>query len=1254
MSTTYAFLYIVIMSSKIRRNDPCPCGSGKKYKYCCMNSGGIRDVDFDVPMSMLPFMQPPIEETQKTMDYMKAHDAADILNLIVALQLNPENRGANIRMERLARYATLTMHEGDQPVNLQEFKKILSEEFVEDYMEDPPTNLHSETFVWVGGNHTIYPGIATNASEILNLMNGVLWLADAHWPEAFMRNVYQAFALILSLGDIMAERAHAKGYIKGGNRQRMPLVYPNSNADYGICEALMRGILFQRGISQDVLDAFVLDVEKERDALLNEEDSDKNPLLKKPIVKYKDTYYFLLITNQADALRRYVLEQAIKYGCLNQLMENCYEYLWQQLMEVFYKMLWKPVKIDTGEKILPDTYERVFQFDRNCYAYVCFVHDKAKNYANDDAPFFDITEHVFRVEEKILSQIGQNKHYMSIVLFASMGETSGCTMSKEPMRPVLLWPAHVFVALAKSEKWERFDLFHYANANAKVANRMFSAEPLDVYAIYKSKGHSFYLSDDKLADWIMPTPDEGYELIQESKLAINYHAVERIHEGKDVYVAVVRESEDVHIYQPINEDDTYLRCVDNGAVPIWASCEQEGIYAHQAAVWGTAMLYWIHYINEQEDISGYLPHRPQEIQLHFTDKNEKKPYTIAPIANGVRIVLANNAVEFMLRPNNEGERVLMKDCLNVLLGNNNGINLVDKYIPQNEAKMFISYSIDPLSTSNPVGHLEPPLLLTEASQQRMREELPIWMAEYGKDFTGELASKETKVQALQDIVNVCLTKVKLMVAEYDYKYLLRMAVWHYDSLIWKREHDKVHNPAQILCFGRDENRMQEIRNSELRLTRSGLGLRCLIEYLAAQPYEGGTKEIGDYELEYLATIMCEVVTYGSCCDMVMFDIADMRVGHLPSGRFGINHDEFEEKLSAFQVAYNEESVDGLVRKFPEVFKEKEPNEQKQEDKFLKKMDDAFRDDWGISFQELGRVCFYMSQMCVNRKVSILQVPEGMVVKEVCKVSGHDESIVRTAINRLALQARPSYLTAPEGYKGNEVYPWRYNREFSFIRRFIVKEKDANGEIYLTFGQRNALAAFQQLVLLLTEGHLNVPERENHVKGIIAHYSGIKGAEFNEQVRNYLREHTMLMVVDYDVKIDPRHLESVDRNYGDIDVLAFDRDLEVLYNIECKDTVMAKNIYQMYLEIRKYLGLNEDEKKDALIWKHYHRHEWLREHKQEMANYLKVAEVKDVKSIVVTSTVLPLTYLKGNESPLPIVSYRDMVMAEGDMGALCGG
>lgn len=24
--------------AKIGRNDPCPCGSGRKYKHCCLNS----------------------------------------------------------------------------------------------------------------------------------------------------------------------------------------------------------------------------------------------------------------------------------------------------------------------------------------------------------------------------------------------------------------------------------------------------------------------------------------------------------------------------------------------------------------------------------------------------------------------------------------------------------------------------------------------------------------------------------------------------------------------------------------------------------------------------------------------------------------------------------------------------------------------------------------------------------------------------------------------------------------------------------------------------------------------------------------------------------------------------------------------------------------------------------------------------------------------------------------------------------------
>jgi hypothetical protein len=37
---------------KVGRNDPCPCGSGKKYKHCCLNLS--RGLPLSEPMPELP------------------------------------------------------------------------------------------------------------------------------------------------------------------------------------------------------------------------------------------------------------------------------------------------------------------------------------------------------------------------------------------------------------------------------------------------------------------------------------------------------------------------------------------------------------------------------------------------------------------------------------------------------------------------------------------------------------------------------------------------------------------------------------------------------------------------------------------------------------------------------------------------------------------------------------------------------------------------------------------------------------------------------------------------------------------------------------------------------------------------------------------------------------------------------------------------------------------------------------------------
>ena len=34
------------MTGKVGRNDPCPCGSGRKYKKCCQESFDVKDFNY--------------------------------------------------------------------------------------------------------------------------------------------------------------------------------------------------------------------------------------------------------------------------------------------------------------------------------------------------------------------------------------------------------------------------------------------------------------------------------------------------------------------------------------------------------------------------------------------------------------------------------------------------------------------------------------------------------------------------------------------------------------------------------------------------------------------------------------------------------------------------------------------------------------------------------------------------------------------------------------------------------------------------------------------------------------------------------------------------------------------------------------------------------------------------------------------------------------------------------------------------------
>ena len=51
---------------KLSRNDPCPCGSGKKYKQCCLQLAVVQT-------STSPFTKPHDGAISKSLHWLKTH-----------------------------------------------------------------------------------------------------------------------------------------------------------------------------------------------------------------------------------------------------------------------------------------------------------------------------------------------------------------------------------------------------------------------------------------------------------------------------------------------------------------------------------------------------------------------------------------------------------------------------------------------------------------------------------------------------------------------------------------------------------------------------------------------------------------------------------------------------------------------------------------------------------------------------------------------------------------------------------------------------------------------------------------------------------------------------------------------------------------------------------------------------------------------------------------------------------------------------
>ena len=1251
-----------MIMSKIGRNEPCPCGSGKKYKHCCMRT------DESDPMAAMlsrAFLPPSGLKAPKTQAYLSSHDSSKLMEYLMALQLNPQNHGKNLRLEHLSQLVVASLDKSKEKVDLEEFHSLIDEEFAVDYMEDIPMNMFCETVVFHGGNYVFFPGLSTHCEELYRAMTEAIYSHDEVFPEAFSVDVYKGVTLCLELGTMVAHRAGIKGIVKGNENQRDKIVKPDANLSFGIPESVMAEILLRNRIDAKTLQMFVLDKDDPR---LLTENSDENPLLFKPVVKHNDSYYFIGISNQGCAINNFILKSAIKHHCLNELVRLTQLGLWKRIESSCVRYFhWDPLSyFDTASSDAHYS-EELFQIDTNWLVYLCYVKDTEADVSVDGAPgevLWDADTHlnttlsVLRQDEK-----WKGFHILTLVLYSSMGESFALLVKEPPDSDYLLdFSAFDFLQLAQTEKWDSLSLVRYARCKERkpYLKKGFN-QPLDCYSLYKQKGECFYVTDEALPDFLQIEPNDGCRLIKESKEKLDYHGTLMHTNGLYAFIPVHRDMEYASVYHPLH-GSILAKSSESFNQPIWVRCNQEIQKESHLSIVDTiitAVAFWLEKLAPSiGHLIDALYDKPIDIELWFSDdaltvnelqqqeasENALGVASVTRTDTGVSVFLDKSSLRAFMGPDNGAERNMMKEIITVLLDMDKEESqaIIDERIPLGSAKMVLMTE----ASNNPLTYplwLTSPIYIHQGTKQLLLDLIPQWMKEKGHDINSTLESKEDKDKFLHLVVDVLLEQLASRLSSFDSLALTKALVSNHETLLFLREKNKIFHPAQILCFGDTEEKRKEFFDEEARLTDSGLATRALIEYLASTQQTEGKLEAGYDDIETLLAIMYEVVSIGGICDAVHLGVSEHTIEKLPSGRYAICDDNFEDSLGGFATARSVESVNHHIEEFAgkmERLSSSHQNAIVQKDPVVEEIDEAFLADWGLTYSQILQFLYSCYVLAMRRQASVVDISEETLKAEIVAV-GPDltNDVVGKCLERLSLEKRSDYLNPPTGLSGRDIFPWCYNRELSYLRRPIVRWQGGDGTINCVSGFRSCLAAGYQLMDLIHSGRLRNGGKQ--IEKLLGKFESIKGKEFNEEVRAFLTRFSQLKVWPHDVSIKQNGAIKAEEDYGDIDVLAYDAPRNVLYSIECKNTNTAKNIREMKTEMDEYLGRGDKPEKDrkkALVFKHLRRHEWIVKHIDQVMAYIRVEKRPDVKSMMLTSEVIPTSYLRKEDTPLSILNY----------------
>ncbi|HPS54476.1 MAG TPA: hypothetical protein PLP05_02665, partial [Sedimentisphaerales bacterium] len=493
---------------------------------------------------------------------------------------------------------------------------------------------------------------------------------------------------------------------------------------------------------------------------------------------------------------------------------------------------------------------------------------------------------------------------------------------------------------------------------------------------------------------------------------------------------------------------------------------------------------------------------------------------------------------------------------------------------------------------------------------------------------GQIKSKDKQLSVIREIVEIHLKRMRDGLKIYNYKDLLQLFI-SYQEVIWqKRAQSYLHWPAQLACFGEDEDFIIKETENFTKINSTSIGLRLLIEFISAEPTQGkATLSLDDYD-KLIATSF-GLVNWATLHDQIEHDLFQSNIDILPNGRVGRDREVMENFKNVYISKKMQEKIDISYDSFEDFFIRKDVSSTETE----RRVDEALIGEFGLNWNEICVFHNTLTAIGFSKKTSCVMMQRCKIIEEIASILNWSNNKIKKAIEVFSLTNREKWDKPPKGYDFIEdVAPWRYKRRLSYILRCLIQIKFDQEEALIFYGPRQAEESLKYIADLVNRGLYRAKSAE-----MIKFNGEIQkeiGDRFNDKVHKWFTENSYFRV-EKNVKVNSFVNDLQD--YGDIDVLLIDIKKKKIYSLECKYLYPARNAREMASEAER---LFKDSDTRSWTTKHLDRHKVIVDNLSGLLKYLDIpVEQYTLYSAVLTSEEVPSIYF--SKVPLKFINLMSL-------------